>query len=57
MLPSRISEGSLEYDGGIIIISKFSNFGLSVTNIVSGVDSTDSQTSKKCCALTIALYS
>ena len=45
MLPSRISEGSLEYDGGIIIISKFSNFGLSVTNIVSGVDSTDSQAS------------
>ena len=45
MLPSRISEGSLEYDGGIIIISKFSNFGLSVTKIVSGVDSTDSQAS------------
>ena len=40
MLPSSFSDGNLEYDGGIITISNYSSFGLSVTKIVSGVDTT-----------------
>ena len=40
LLPSSFSNGNLEYDGGIITISNSSSFGLSVTKIVSGVDTT-----------------
>ena len=45
ILPSCPFIGNLEYEGGIIKISKFSSFGLSATKIVSGFDCTTSQAS------------